>query len=352
MSRKADTKAVKEYWEKHPAGYDEITGLADDPVAFLEERDRQTRLLSPKIHEKYRMHLAKGAAVLDLGCGQGFNAQELARHGAQLTAIDLTRKGIELATQRFKLRGLRGDFVLADSQHLPFKDGAFGFIHSSGVLHHIPNIESAVDELHRVLRPGGKASIMVYNKSSWRYWYRMQVKLRMAMTLLYILPKMLRASLINRMPSLGAYVPTSWPSQADVVNAGTDFGGVENPPSRVFTRKSASRLFHRFKIGGFAASGSPYKPFKEKKNPWERFLAAVIFPSTNGLLVPVRLPGQIANPDRSAQAVEHHEQDSKASLACIENRASARPGICGWCGFCNLQWHRCRKCCSECYRPT
>jgi ubiquinone/menaquinone biosynthesis C-methylase UbiE len=275
MPRNVNTAKVQEYWEKHPAGYDDIKYLAEDPLAFLEERDRQTRLLSPNVAEKYRMHLAKGATVLDLGCGQGFNAQELVNHGAQLIAIDLTRKGIELAVQRFRLRGLESDFVLADSQHLPFKDGTFGFVHSSGVLHHIPNIESAVDELHRVLRPGGKTSIMVYNKSSWRYWYRMQVKLRMAMTLLYILPEELRAALINHIPSLRAYVPTRWPSQADVVNAGTDFGGVENPLSRVFTRKSASRLFHRFKIEGFATSGSPYKPFKEKKNPWERFLAAV-----------------------------------------------------------------------------
>ena len=120
MPRNVDTATVRKYWEKHPAGYDEIKDLADDPVAFLEERDRQTRLLSPKIAEKYRMHLAKDTTVLDLGCGQGFNAQELVRHGARLIAIDLTRKGIELATQRFRLRGLKGDFVLADSQHLPF----------------------------------------------------------------------------------------------------------------------------------------------------------------------------------------------------------------------------------------
>ena len=121
----------------------------------------------------------------------------------------------------------------------------------------------------------GKASIMVYNKSSWRYWYRMQVKLRIAMTLLYILPKMLQNALINRRPSLGAYVPTRWPSQADVVNAGTDFGGVENPLSRVYTRQGASKLFHRFKIEGFATSGTSYKPFKQKKNLWERFRGAI-----------------------------------------------------------------------------
>ena len=275
MSREVDTETVREYWEKHPPGYDEIKNLADDPVAFLEERNRQTRLLSPKIAEKYRMHLAKDTAVLDLGCGQGFNAQELVRHGARLTAIDLTRKGIELATQRFRLRDLSGDFVLADSQHLPFKDGAFGFIHSSGVLHHIPNIESAVQEVHRVLRPGGKASIMVYNKSSWRYWYRIRFRIRVLMTLLFLLPRGLRKLAIQRRPHLAKYVLTHWPSASDVLNAGTDFGGAENPLYRVFTRKGAAKLFHCFTIEGFASSGTPYKPFKQKKNLWERFRGAI-----------------------------------------------------------------------------
>ena len=275
MSREVDTGTVREYWERHPAGYDEIKHLEQDPLAFLEERDRRTRILSPKVAEKYRMYLAKDNETLDIGCGQGYNAQELVRHGARLTAIDLTRKGIELISQRFRLRGLRGDFVLADSQHLPFVDGAFGFIHSSGVLHHIPNIESAVEEIHRVLGPGGKASIMVYNQSSWGYWYRIRFRLRVLMTLLFLLPRRVREFAIRRRPHLEKYVLTHWPSTSDVLNAGTDFGGVENPLSRVFTRRSASKLFHRFKIEGFATSGTSYKPFKQKNNLWERVRGAV-----------------------------------------------------------------------------
>ena len=274
--RAVDNRSVRDYWERHPAGYDELKALEGDPLAFLEERDRQTRLLLPNVAEKYRMRLAKDAMVLDIGCGQGYNAQELVRHGARLTAVDLTQKGVELAVQRFRLRELEGNFMLADAQQLPFKDGTFSYIHSSGVVHHIPKIEEAVQEVHRVLRPGGKASIMVYHKASWRYWYRVQFRLRLFMTMMFLAPGWMRRLIIRRRPGLEKYVPTRWPSSVDVLNAGTDFGGVENPLSRVYTRRSAEKLFHQFKIEGFSVSGEPYKPFKMKKNPWERLIATLI----------------------------------------------------------------------------
>jgi SAM-dependent methyltransferase len=276
MTNKPDTRSVRDYWEKHPAGYDEIEHLESDSLAFLEERDRLTRVLSPRIAEKYRMYLAHNADVLDIGCGQGYNAQELVRHGARLTAVDLTAKGIQLATQRFRLRNLRGEFALTDAQHMPFRDESFGFIHSSGVLHHIPDMEQAVDEVYRLLRTGGKASIMVYNRSSWQYWYKIQFTLRFTMVFLYLLPGGLKRVALRRKPGLSKYVPTRWPTTSDIVNAGTDFGGVENPLSRVFTKRGVSKLFHRFNVEGFVTSAPQYKPFKPEKNPWERVLAAAI----------------------------------------------------------------------------
>lgn len=271
-----NTQDVKEYWEKFPAGWGELRDLQSDPVAFLEERDRQTRILSPRVAELYRMHLAKDVATLDIGCGQGYNAQELVRHGAKLTAIDLTSKGLELATTRFALRGLRAHFMLADAQRLPFQDESFGYLHSSGVIHHIPDMEKVAAEMHRVLRPAAQASIMVYNKTSWVYWYQLQCRLRTIMSSLYLMPAAIRRQVIKRKPGLSKYVPSRWPRIADVINAGTDFGGIENPLSRVFTRKQASQLFHQFKIVGFATSGSPHRPFKAKKNVVERVVASVI----------------------------------------------------------------------------
>lgn len=271
-----DTAKVKDYWERFPAGWGELSDQESNPVAFLEERDRQTRILSPRIADLYRMHLARGAVTLDVGCGQGYNAQELVRYGARLTAIDLTEKGLGLARTRFAIRGLEANFLLADAQNLPFTSNTFEIVHSSGVFHHIPDMESAVRELYRVMKPGARASIMVYNKSSWRYWYSLQFRLRLIMTVLYMLPSRLKTVLLLRKPGLHSYLPSRWPSTGDIINAGTDFGGIENPLSRVFTKKRARKLFHQFKIEGFATSGSPYRPFRTKKNVAEKMMARII----------------------------------------------------------------------------
>ncbi|MBI4311503.1 MAG: class I SAM-dependent methyltransferase [Chloroflexi bacterium] len=276
MNDKPGTASVKEYWEKFPAGWGELGYLHSDPLAFLEERDRQTKILSPRIAELYRMYLARDVATLDIGCGQGYNAQELVRHGAKLTAIDLTSKGLELATSRFDIRGLHANFLLADAQRLPFQDESFGYLHSSGVIHHIPDMGKVAAEMYRVLRPTGHASIMIYNKTSWVYWFQFQFRLRTIMTLLYLMPTAIRRQVIKRKPGLSKCVPSRWPRTADIINAGTDFGGVENPLSRVFTRKQVARLFHQFKVMGFATSGSPYQPFKTKKNVVRRMIASII----------------------------------------------------------------------------
>ena len=273
--KNVDIQQVREFWEQFPPGWVEVSHLAQNPLTMLDEMDRLIQLRSPLIHEKYRMHLVKGKKVLDIGCGQGYNAQELARSGAELTAIDLTRKAIDLASIRFKLRTLQGTFVQANAECLPFEDETFDFVCSSGVIHHSPLIEKAVEEIYRVLKNGGEGSIMVYHKSSLRYWWRMQFKYRMLMTLLYVLPAPMKKWVIRLRLSWQQYVPSRWPSTADIVNAGTDLGGVANPLSRVFTRKQAALLFRSFNITGFAISDGAYKPFKENKGRLDRLGAAV-----------------------------------------------------------------------------
>jgi|GEM_PF-1126818 len=270
-----DIEDIRGFWEKHPAGYDEIKHLEDKPEEFLEERDRRTGRVSPKLREKYRMHLVSGLRVLDVGCGQGYNAQELVRSGAFLTSVDLTSKGLSLAQYRFKARNLRVDLVQANMEELPFKDQSFDFIHSSGAIHHTPDIQKAVSEIHRVLRNGAGGSIMIYHKHSVAFWWNIMVELRLKMYLLYILPRSLKRALLFRRPGLKAYVSDKWPSTKEIINAGTDFGGIENPLSRVFSKRDGARLFRDFAIDGFATSWGAYKPFKKKLNLIDRGMAFI-----------------------------------------------------------------------------
>ena len=110
--------------------------------------------------------------ALDLGCGSGVLSCYLARHGARVTSVDITKQGTTLTARNAALRGLKIDVVRADAEAIPFADGSFDFVLSWGVLHHSNRTEQAFAEVSRILRPGGRGVIMVYHRNSLVYYLK------------------------------------------------------------------------------------------------------------------------------------------------------------------------------------
>jgi SAM-dependent methyltransferase len=108
----------------------------------------------------------RGKKVLEVGCGMGCMAMNWARQGGQITAVDLNPVSVAQTRRRFELFDLPGDIREADAENLPFPDAAFDFAYSWGVLHHTPGTARAIAELHRVLKPGGRVGVMLYNRNS------------------------------------------------------------------------------------------------------------------------------------------------------------------------------------------
>src|SRR5258708_17977201 len=111
-----------------------------------------------------------GARLLEVGCGMGTDLLQFARGGASVTGVDLTPLSIQISQQHFAVYGMRGDFAISDAEHLPFADESFDVVYSNGVLHHTPDTAGAVCEIHRVLKPGGLARVMLYYRHSANYW--------------------------------------------------------------------------------------------------------------------------------------------------------------------------------------
>lgn len=112
-----------------------------------------------------------GKRLLEVGCGMGTDLLQFARGGARVTGVDLTPRSVEISRRHLHLCDERGDFAISDAEHLPFVDESFDVVYSNGVLHHTPDTAGAVRELHRVLRPGGLARVMLYHRHSWNYWF-------------------------------------------------------------------------------------------------------------------------------------------------------------------------------------
>jgi ubiquinone/menaquinone biosynthesis C-methylase UbiE len=116
------------------------------------------------------------ARLLEVGCGMGTDLLQFARGGAHCFGVDLTPRSVEITRHRFKLYDAQGTFMISDGERLPFRNESFDVVYSNGVLHHTPDTAGAIREVHRVLRPGGTAKIMLYHRNSLNYWFEIVLR--------------------------------------------------------------------------------------------------------------------------------------------------------------------------------
>mgnify|MGYP006295916909 CR=1 FL=1 len=160
-------QAVRDFWNQHPL----CSHLIDSPPGtedFFREFDQMRASIEPDAFVEQMLAPSKtsGKRVLDVGCGNGYMLAKFARSGTKSFGIDLTAKALDITKQRMELSGLSVRLAQADAAALPFADSSFDMVYSLGVLHHSPDTEKSFREIHRVLRPGGKIVVMLYNKNS------------------------------------------------------------------------------------------------------------------------------------------------------------------------------------------
>lgn len=97
----------------------------------------------------------KGKTVLDLGCGGGFMAEALAARGAIVTAIDPAAGAIDIAKRHAGEQGLAIRYAVASGEALPLDDQSMDYVVCVDVLEHVADLGVVLDEVKRVLKPGG-----------------------------------------------------------------------------------------------------------------------------------------------------------------------------------------------------
>jgi SAM-dependent methyltransferase len=241
---------VRTFWQAHPCG----TKFSDAEIGTREFFERiEAHRYEKEWHIPAAANFAntRGLRVLEIGCGLGTDGAQFTKAGADYTGVDLTNAAIELARERFELFGLTGKFQVADAENLDFPDESFDVVYSHGVLHHTPDIDAAVQELHRVLKPGGRAIVMLYHRGSYNYRIGIRVLRRAGAGLLKTdtgikLINVLTGEPTEALQERAALMrATNGEISADhLLNESTD--GAGNPLARVYSRREARRLFKDF----------------------------------------------------------------------------------------------------------
>lgn len=162
---------VADYWNARPCN---IRHSAR-PVGtreYFDEVEARKYFVEPHILRLAEFPRWRGRRVLDVGCGIGTATITFARHGARVTAVDLSEESVALARRRAEVCGLdrQIDFYVANAEELSrsIPIANYDLIYSFGVVHHTPHPERAIAEMRRYAGPGSTLKLMVYHRRSWK----------------------------------------------------------------------------------------------------------------------------------------------------------------------------------------
>ena len=240
---------VKQFWNKNPCGIIK-TEKEFGTKKFFDEVEKYRYSVEYHIPEVAGFDNWKGKKLLEIGCGIGTDLIQFARGGAIVTGVDFSPRAVQITKDRFNLFNLPGEFAVADSENLPFGNSIFDLVYSHGVLHHIPNTQKAVDEIYRVLKPGGKTIVMLYHKNSYNYRVNILLIRKIAFALIrdgFPVEKLSRIAGVD-ISLLQEYARVikgkSRFTIEQLLNNNTD--GPGNPLSKVYSKDEARKLFHAF----------------------------------------------------------------------------------------------------------
>jgi ubiquinone/menaquinone biosynthesis C-methylase UbiE len=263
MADSGTLQQVSAFWATEACGTHFVRDFADEREFYDKFRQQRYRT---EWHIPLLVPFAqtKGKKVLEIGTGNGADGVMFALNGADYTGVDLTDTALEATRRHFAVMGLTGSFQREDAESLSFPNERFDWVYSHGVLHHTPNTQRAIDEVWRVLKPGGKTIVMLYHKHSFNYFVRIMSYMRLRV-LLKILSRFGRWERDRRKTEMQKivglrgnqnrqvweihyqnFLRQGWPylRARNFVHHCTD--GPECPVAYAFSRSEAKKLFSRF----------------------------------------------------------------------------------------------------------
>jgi len=169
--RQVPIEQVRDFWDRRPCNIRH----SPKPVGtqeYFDEVEARKYFVEPHILRFAEFERWRGRKVLEIGCAIGTDTINFARHGAQVTAVELSEKSLEVARQRAEVYGLQNRirFYLGNAEELttfvPVEP--YDLIYSFGVIHHTPHPERIIEQMRNYVRPGSMVKIMVYHRYAWK----------------------------------------------------------------------------------------------------------------------------------------------------------------------------------------
>ena len=162
--------SVYHFWNERPCNI-KHSSKEIGTKEYFEEVTKRKYIVEPHIINFANFENYKNKNVLEVGCGIGTAAQSFIENGANYTGLDLSDNSIELAKQRMEVFNLHGNIFQGNIEEIDnINNTEFDLIYSFGVLHHTPDIEKSIANIHKMLKNGGEFKMMLYAKNSWKYF--------------------------------------------------------------------------------------------------------------------------------------------------------------------------------------
>lgn len=147
-------------------------GVTDSSPASLKKFDDWYFGFYPYLSTHIPFRELLGKSVLEVGLGYGTVSQRLSESGANYVGLDIAAGPPAMVRHRLAQKNLAGTAVEGSILNAPFDDASFDWVVAIGCFHHTGDFKRALDESYRILKPGGKAVVMVYFAYSYRRWLK------------------------------------------------------------------------------------------------------------------------------------------------------------------------------------
>lgn len=163
---------VRAFWDRRPCNIRHSPRRVGTR-AYFDEVEARKYFVEPHIPGFAQFERWRGKKVLEIGCGIGTDAINFARHGSDLTAVELSERSLEVARRRLQVYGLKARLYCGNAEQLSMfvPVEPYDLVYSFGVVHHTPHPERVLQEIQKYCKPETEIRLMLYSRWSWKaFW--------------------------------------------------------------------------------------------------------------------------------------------------------------------------------------